>query len=182
MDRAMTRQIALLRGINVGKTKRMPMARVRELLGEHGYEDVKTYVQSGNIVFDGPGAKPEQVAAKLERELAAEFGFDVPVIVRSRDQLAAVVELNPLGKLATDPKRYHVIFLSGAVEPKRTADIDLDDYAPDTFESHGRELYLWTPDGIHDSKLARTLSDKRLGVTATARNWRTVEKLLELAS
>jgi uncharacterized protein (DUF1697 family) len=173
------RQIALLRGINVGGHKKVPMARLRELMDADGYEDVRTYVQSGNLVFTGP---KKTTAAKLEKQLAEWFGFDIAVVLRTRAEIAAVVKANLLGELADDPKRYHVVFLSGALEPKRIADIDLDDYAPDTFKHRGQELYLWTPNGIHDSKLARTLSDKRLGVTATARNWRTVEKLLELAT
>jgi uncharacterized protein (DUF1697 family) len=177
----MARQIALLRGINVGRNKRMEMARLRDLMDELGYEHVRTYVQSGNVVFTGPDRRPAELERHLEEQIAATFGFDVPVVVRSRDEVAAIVAANPLGHLATNPSRYHVVFASAAVDPDRVVDVDPASFAPETFELRGRELYLWTPDGIHDSPLAKMLSEKRLGVTATARNWRTVEKLLAMA-
>jgi uncharacterized protein (DUF1697 family) len=175
------RQIALLRGINVGGRKKVPMARLRELMAELGYEDVRTYVQSGNVVFTGPEASPDTVARRLEQALEEAFGFDVAVVVRSRDELAAVVRTDPLGDRATDPAKYLVSFLADAVDADRLADLDADEFAPEAFRLEGRELYLWLPDGVHSSRLAKALSDERLGTTATARNWRTVEKLLALA-
>lgn len=177
----MARQIALLRGINVGGHKSVPMARLRELLEELGYEDARTYVQSGNVVFTAPDRSAAKLARRLEEALASTFGFEVPVVIRSRDELADVVAANPLGDIATDPKRYHVFFLASEVDPERVADIDLADYEPETFRLRGRELYVWTPDGMHSARLTRALSEKRLGVPMTARNWRTVEKLLAMA-
>jgi uncharacterized protein (DUF1697 family) len=177
----MARQIALLRGINVGGRRKVPMAGLRELMSELGYEDVRTYVQSGNVVFTGPDAAPEKVARRLEQAIETTFGFDVAVVVRSRDELAAVVRADPLGDEATDPGKYLVSFLSDEVDPDHLADIDLEEFAPETFRLDGRELYLWLPDGVHSSRLAKALTDKRLGTTATSRNWRTVEKLLALA-
>jgi uncharacterized protein (DUF1697 family) len=177
----MARRIALLRGINLGGRRKVPMARLRELMDELGYEDVRTHLQSGNVVFDGPDASPEKVARRLEEALENTFGFEVAVVVRSRDELAAVVRADPLGAAATDPAKYLVSFLADEVDPKRVADIDLEEFAPETFRLLGRELYLWLPNGVHASRLAKALSDERLGTTATARNWRTVEKLLALA-
>ncbi|MCW2953269.1 MAG: hypothetical protein JWQ48_2439 [Conexibacter sp.] len=177
----MARQIALLRGINVGGHKKVPMARLRELLGELGYGDVRTYVQSGNVVLTGPDQPPEEFERTLERQLEEGFGFAVSVLVRSREQLAAVVAANPLGEVATEPARHHVLFLSGEPAAERLDAIDAAAFAPDAFVHRGREIYLWTPDGVRDSRLAKALSDARLGVTATARNWRTVEQLLALA-
>ncbi|MGZ4167688.1 MAG: DUF1697 domain-containing protein, partial [Solirubrobacteraceae bacterium] len=104
-------QVIMLRGINLGPNRRVPMAELRALLGDAGYEDVRTYVQSGNVVL-GSRVKP----AELEREVGAliseRFGFEVPVVVRTRRQLAAVVDLDPLGDVADNPKRYQVSFLS----------------------------------------------------------------------
>jgi uncharacterized protein (DUF1697 family) len=177
----MARQIALLRGINVGGHKKVPMARLRELLGELGYEDVRTYVQSGNVILTGPDQSPEELERTLERQLEEAFGFAVSVLVRSREQLAAVVAANPLREVATEPARHHVLFLSGEPAVERLDAIDAALHAPDAFVHRGREIYLWTPAGVRDSRLAKALSDARLGVTATARNWRTVEKLLALA-
>jgi uncharacterized protein (DUF1697 family) len=177
----MARQIALLRAINVGGNRPVPMAQLRDLMAELGYSDVKTYVQSGNVVFTGPDDEPEAVERRLASALADAFGFEIPVMVRTRDELAAVVDANPHRDIATEPKHHHVLFLASEVDPERVADVDREAFAPATFELRGRELYMWTPEGIGRSDLAKALSDKRLGVAATARNWRTVEKLLALA-
>ncbi len=177
----MARQIALLRGINVGGHKKVEMARLRELMGELGYRDVRTYVQSGNVIFTGPDRPTAEVERRLEAELAATFGFEVSVIVRSREKLAEVIALNPLGDVATDPARYLVLFLSAEVDPERVAGVEPADFSPEAFHLRRREIYLWAPEGVRDSRLAKALSEKRLGVAATARNWRTVEKLVALA-
>jgi len=156
------------------------MAELRELLTGAGYDDVKTYVQSGNIVL-GSDAKP----AALERELATlieeRFGFEVPVIVRSRSQLAAVVELNPLGDVVDDPKRYQVSFLSGELPGATVTRLQEVAHESERLVAEGRELYAWHPEGVARSKLWNALAGKGLGVTATARNWTTVNKLLEMA-
>jgi uncharacterized protein (DUF1697 family) len=177
----MARQIALLRGINVGGTKKVPMAQLRELMAELGYTDVTTYVQSGNVVFTGPDAAPATVERALEQAIATAFGFDVAVVVRTRDELADVVAANPLADLAEDPAKYLVLFLSGRLDPARLADLDPADFAPEAFVLGEREIYLWNPEGVGVSAIVKALTPKRLGLTATGRNWRTVEKLLALA-
>ncbi len=177
----MRRQIALLRGINVGGHKKVKMARLRELMEELGYRDVRTYVQSGNVVFSGPDEHPARLARKLETQLAATFGFEVSVVVRSRDELAEIIAANPLRDVATDPARHLVIFLAADVDPARVAGVDPADFAPEAFHVRDREVYLWAPEGLRDSRLHKALAEKRLGVSATARNWRTVERLLALA-
>jgi uncharacterized protein (DUF1697 family) len=177
----MARWIALLRGINVGGHAKVPMARLRELFEELGHTDVRTYVQSGNVVFTGPDRSDEEVATEIENALEAEFGFRPTVLVRSRDEIAAVVDANPFGGVADNPSRYLVHFLAGEIAPERLAEVGENDFAPEAFELRGRELYIWVPQGMRDSPLVKALSEKRLGVTATSRNWRTVTKLLELA-
>ncbi|MBA2476644.1 MAG: DUF1697 domain-containing protein [Actinobacteria bacterium] len=177
----MARQIALLRGINVGGHKKVQMARLRELMERLGYRDVRTYVQSGNVVFTGPDRPTAEVADELEGQLAATFGFDVSVVVRSRDELADVVRANPLREVATEPSRHLVLFLAGPVDPERIAGLGADDFEPEAFHVRGREVFLWAPGGVRDSRVAKALCEQRLGVTATARNWRTVERLLALA-
>lgn len=177
----MARHVALLRGINVGPNKRVAMARLRELAADLGYADVRTYVNSGNVVFSGPERSPLQVERQLEEQLAATFGFEISVVVRSRDELADVVRANPLRDVATDPARHIVYFLAAEPEAERVPDVAPADIAPEAFHLRGREIYLWCPDGVRDSPLVKQVSEKRLGVTATARNWRTVEKLLALA-
>jgi uncharacterized protein (DUF1697 family) len=157
------------------------MAELRTLLTEAGYEDVRTYVQSGNIVLRGP-AKPAEVERALQALISKHFGFDVPVIVRSRAQLAAVVKANPLGGVADNPKRYQVSFLSDkppAEVIRRMEELALDD---ERVTARGREIYAWHPDGVARSKLWNELAGTGLGLTATARNWTTVTTLLEMAS
>jgi uncharacterized protein (DUF1697 family) len=167
------RQIALLRGVNVGGNKRVEMARLRALLEELGYRDVRTYVNSGNAVFSGPRRSERH----LEAALAKAFGFEVPVVLRTRDELADVVQANPLAKLATDPAKHLVIFCAA----EASTELDPADFAPETFHVRGREVYLWAPGGIGTSPLAKVLATQSLGDNSTARNWRTVEKLLALA-
>jgi uncharacterized protein (DUF1697 family) len=176
----MSSQIALLRGINVGSHNRIAMADLRGLLAELGYPDARTLVQSGNIVLSAELA-PAELAAELERAIAGKFGVQTPVVVRTREELAAVVALDPLGAVAQEHKLYQVSFLSAEPDREAVAKIEQNDFAPERFVHVGREIYAWHPGGIHNSRLARTLSDKRLGVIATARNWKTTTKLLEMA-
>jgi uncharacterized protein (DUF1697 family) len=176
----MTSQIALLRGINVGSHNRIPMADLRELLAGLGYGDVRTLLQSGNVVLGSEDA-PDHLARKLERAIARKFGVNTQIIVRTREELAAVVALDPLRDVADRDKLYQVSFLSAELDPEVVQRIAAVDVAPERFVHVGREIYAWHPNGIQRSPLARLLSDKRLGVTATARNWNTVVKLLELA-
>lgn len=156
------------------------MAELRALLTDAGYDDVGTYVQSGNIVLGSP-AKPVEVQRALHELISARFGFDVPVIVRSRAQLARVVQRNPLGDVADDPKRYQVSFLDRRLPAATVRTLEQAAVEPERFVAHGRELYAWHPDGVARSKLWNALAGKGLGVVATARNWTTVTTLLEMA-
>lgn len=177
----MPRQIAFLRGINLGPSKRVPMPRLRELLTEHGYEDVRTYLASGNAVLTS-ASKPRELEQELERLIEAEWGFDVAVIVRTRDELADVVERMPFGDVVEEPlKRLQVSFLSGELDAGNATRIDAACAEPERVAIDGREVYAWHPDGIARSELAKLLATRKLGVTVTARNWNTVLAMLELA-
>jgi uncharacterized protein (DUF1697 family) len=175
-----SRHILLLRGINLGPNRRVAMPRLREVLEEAGFEDVRTYVQSGNIVLSS-SKKPDQVAAESERVIAEEFGFDVPVVIRTRAELAQVVKRNPLGKVVTEPKRYQVSFLDRRPDAKLVKELEALVADKEEFVANGREFYAWHPEGVARSKLWNKLAGKGLGVTATARNWTTVTTLLEMA-
>jgi uncharacterized protein (DUF1697 family) len=175
------RQVALLKGINVGGHRPVSMAELRELLKGLGYQRVETYLQSGNVVLESD-ATPDRVAREMEEAIRKRFGMDVPVIVRTGEELAAVVARNPLGNVASDPKRYQVTFLSAEPAPERVRQVTAADLAPEQVLFDGREVYSWHPDGIHRSPLARLLTEQRLGVGATARNWATVTSLLELVN
>jgi uncharacterized protein (DUF1697 family) len=174
------RQIVLLRGINLGPNRRVPMADLRALLGEAGYENVHTYVQSGNVVLDSDAAASE-LESDTARLISAKFGFQVPVVSRTAQELAAVVERNPLGDLVTEPKRYQVSFLDKAPEPAVVSSIQELVAEPEAIAFAGREIYAWHPEGVARSKLWNKLAGGSLGVTATARNWTTVRTLLEMA-
>ena len=157
------------------------MADLRKLLSELGYGDARTLLQSGNVVLTAD-AKSDDLASELEREIAAKLGVKTPVVTRTRKELAAVVACDPLGDVVDQDKLYQVSFLSAKPDPTAMREIAAIDIAPERFVHVGREIYAWHPDGIHSSPLAKLLSDKRLGVTATARNWNTTVKLLELAN
>jgi uncharacterized protein (DUF1697 family) len=176
----MARQIALLRGVNVGGRRRLEMAALRALLGDAGYEGVRTYLQSGNVVLTSDSA-PDALQRDLERRIADGLGVASRVIVRSRDELAEVIERNPLRAVADDPKRHTVYFLSGAPDAGGVRQIAAADIGAERFAVSGREIHTWHPGGIQHSPLARLLTEQRLGVGATARNWNTVTKLLALA-
>ena len=156
------------------------MPKLRKQLSDAGFEDVTTYLQSGNVVLSSD-ASPDRVAGRLERLVAEGFGLDIDVIVRTRDELAEVVRRNPLGEAPADPKRYQVSFLSAELDPETVRELVSLAAAPEQLVAKGRELYAWYPHGIARSKLAARLAGRDLGVTATARNWATVTKLLEMA-
>jgi uncharacterized protein (DUF1697 family) len=176
-----TTYVALLRGVNLGRQRRVAMADLRALVEGLGHTGVRTLLQSGNVVLSGRSGTPERVARRLEEALAARYGFEVGVVVRTRDALAAVVAADPLGHLATDPARYAVVFCSAPVGD-RLADLAPDTYAPDVVHVAESEVYVWMPDGFRGTRVPADLWDRRLpGTTTTTRNWRTVTRLLALA-
>jgi uncharacterized protein (DUF1697 family) len=174
------RLIVLLRGINLGARNRISMPDLREALENAGYEDVRTYLQSGNVVLASKKSA-KTVARECEDVIADRFGLEIDVVVRTRNELAKVVERNPLGRVAKDPKRYQVSFLAAKPDPKLVRKLADAAVPSEELASIGRELYAWHPEGVVRSKLWAQLAGKGLGVTATARNWTTVTKLLELA-
>jgi uncharacterized protein (DUF1697 family) len=169
-----------LRGINLGARNRVAMPELRKQLTGAGFEGVRTYLGSGNVVLDA-GAAPGELERECKRLIQDAFGLDIAVVVRTRDELAAVVALDPLGEVATNPKRYQVSFMSGELEPAVLEKIEQLTTEPEQIAVAGRELYAWHPDGIARSKLWAQLAGQKLGVTATARNWTTVTNLLAMA-
>jgi uncharacterized protein (DUF1697 family) len=155
------------------------MADLRDLLERHGYDDVRTHLQSGNVVLASP-LSPRRLEARLERQLADGLGLEVRVLVRTRAELAAVVARNPLGTVATNGSRYLVSFLSKPLTAAVARELESAEIGTAQLVIDGRELYAWYPDGIQRAPLAKLLDDRRLGVVSTARNWNTVTKLLEL--
>ena len=176
-----TTRVALLRGINLAGKKKVPMARLRELASDLGFADPKTHVQSGNLVFDTDLDESETVRA-LEEAVRSAFGFDVPVISRTADEMGAIASSHPFSDLGLDDRLLQVAFLDRPPERAVEVLIDADEYADDRFQGDGREVYLAYPKGSARSKLGHALLERRLGVSATLRNWRTVSKLAEMAT
>lgn len=176
----MARLIVLLRGVNIGARNRVSIPELREALESAGYDDVRTYLQSGNVVLTST-APAKKVARDCEQVIADRFGLEIDVVVRTRNELAKVVERNPLGRKAKNPKRYQVSFLESKPAPKLVRELEDVAVAREEVVSIGREIYAWHPGGVARSKLWALLAGRSLGVTATARNWTTVTKLLELA-
>jgi uncharacterized protein (DUF1697 family) len=173
------RHVVLLRGINIGSRNRISMTNLRAALEEVGYEDVRTYVQSGNVVLTS-GKSAAAVAREVERLIADRFGLEIAAVARTRAELAKVVERNPLGKVAKNPKRYQVSFLAARPKAELVRKLEAAAVESERVVAVGREIYAWHPEGVARSKLWALLAGAKLGVTATARNWTTVTKLLEL--
>lgn len=175
----MTGHVALLRGINVGGNKKVDMAGLRVLMEQLGFDGVKTVLNSGNVMF---AADTTPYPDRIEKAIKAKYGFDVAVVLRSADDLQQVVDDSPFEQIATDRSRYFVSFLDRPLPAGALAGLDISAYEPELLHAGKREIYTWLPGGLADSKLMKELTDKRLGVTATARNWNTVTKLLALVS
>lgn len=170
----------LLRGINLGPRNRIAMPALREALAGEGLPGARTYVQSGNVVLATDEA-PERLATRCRELIAGVFGLDIEVVVRTREELAQVVERNPLKDVATNPKRYQVSFLAAPLEPEVIERLAVRAAPEERVVAIERELYAWHPDGVARSRLWSEIAGPRLGVAATARNWTTVTQLLEIA-
>lgn len=174
--------VALLRGINVGGKNRLPMPELRALFCDAGCERVQTYIQSGNVVFTAGTSELAKLSGRLQAAIEERFGLEVPVVMRSAPDLEQVVDANPFDLPADELKGLHVGFLRDEPDPQAVASLDPDRSPPDQFHVAGREVYLLCPKGIGRSKLTTRYFDSRLYTVMTVRNWRTVNRLVELAS
>jgi uncharacterized protein (DUF1697 family) len=182
----MTRYVALLKGINVGRRKRIAMSDLRGLLTGLGYADVATYLASGNALFTTSSRRPAaSMAADMEERITAELGMVVRVIVRTADELGAVTARSPLAAEPENPSRFFVGFLSATPEPSvaRSLERELRASAPagDEIWLTGAEAFLWCPGGFSLLDHAAAI-EKRLGVAVTTRTWNTVTKLAQMAA
>jgi uncharacterized protein (DUF1697 family) len=173
--------VAMLRGINVGSGKVVKMERLRASFAALGFGGVRTYVQSGNVVFESEQKSATGLSKKIEEKIQRDFGFTVPVLVKTSKEIAQTVNDNPLVKeKGIDHSKLHVTFSSDA--PPKTAVKALEPLATgrERFRILNREISLYCPDGYGRTKLSNTAIEKRLSVVATTRNWRTVNTLLEM--
>jgi uncharacterized protein (DUF1697 family) len=173
-------QILLLRGINIGPNNRISMPDLRDWLGEAGHGPARTYLQSGNVVVRSD-ADPDELARRTEQLISERAGLSVPVVVRTRDELAGVIARDPLRGEERVEKLYQVTFFSQSPPEDVSARIAALAADGERFEALGREWYAYHPSGVARSKLATGISARNLGFTATARNWTTVTSLLALS-
>jgi uncharacterized protein (DUF1697 family) len=176
--------VALLRGINVGGKNRLPMADLAAMFTEAGCGRVKTYIQSGNVVFEATEATLPKVAKHVEAEVQKRFGFRCVFVTRSREEIEAVLKKNPyLGERAgevIEEKWLHVYFLAEAPGKAAVAGLDPERSPGDRFQVAGRDVYLHVPKGMGQTKLTNAFFDGKLKTMSTARNWATVKKLAEM--
>jgi uncharacterized protein (DUF1697 family) len=175
------RYIALLRGVNVGRAKRVAMADLRKLMADLGYSDVRSVLNSGNVVFSAARLSAAAAAAAIEEALVLKLGVAARVMVLGSDELATIIEQNPLLPAATDHSRLLTFILADpslgeTVEPLRARD-----WAPGALALGERAVYVWCPDGVLDSAAAAAVG-KQLGDATTARNWSTLAKLQALCA
>ena len=172
------RYLVMPRGINVGTGNRVPMAELRAKLADQGYSDVATVLQSGNVIVSTESDDPGEVAGAVQRLLSEEFDVDVPCVVRTANQVRAVLERNPLQEVVSNPSRYLVNFLSEAPDPELAGALLQEHHSPEAVAIEGAEAYVWSPDGVKAMTLSYAYLEKRLGVVATARNWNTLERIV----
>jgi uncharacterized protein (DUF1697 family) len=173
--------VALLRGVNVGRSTRVAMADLRALVETLGYRHVRTILNSGNVVFTGPRAPASRVAAQVELALARQVGVPVRVIVLTASEFAAAVAANPLVKIASDPSRLVLAVPSNARDLARVNPLLEKAWAPEALAAGPRAAYFWCPNGFAESPVAEAVR-RAFGDAVTMRNWATVGKLLELSA
>jgi uncharacterized protein (DUF1697 family) len=176
----MAKQIALIRGINVGRAKRVAMGDLRELVEGLGYRDVRTLLNSGNIVFSASSSARGAPGPRIEKAMAAELGVAARVTVITAAELAAAIDDNPLSKVAKDPSRYFLAVLAQAADRTKLEPLSRQSWTPDALAIGKRCAYVWCADGLLESKLAEAVQ-RALGDAVTMRNWATATKLKALA-
>jgi len=172
--------VALLRGINVGGKNRVTMEDLVALFADAGCGDVRTYIQSGNVVFQARATVAKRVPNLVAAVISDRFGYRVPVVTRTAEEISDVVRDNPFLGPGADTNQLHVAFLADVPSAVSVAALDSDRSPPDAFSVRGREIYLRCPNGLARTKLTNGYFDSELATTSTVRNWKTVLKLLEL--
>jgi uncharacterized protein (DUF1697 family) len=174
-------RVALLRGINVGRARRVAMADLRALVEGLGYREVRTLLNSGNVVFGVPSGERGDPAARIERGMAARLGVTARVTVLTAAELAAAVARNPLARVADDPSRLLVAVPRRPADRARLQPLARRDWTPESFSVGARVAYLWCPAGMIESPLAKAMG-RAMGEDVTTRNWATMAKLHALAA
>ena len=176
---ALGSHVALLRGINVGGKNKLPMKMLTEMFAAAGCRNVRTYIQSGNVVFtaDPTVVRMDQLATQIATAITEQAGLKVPVILRSAGEIQHALRANPFVKARVAEELLHVYFLAEACGASALKALDHERSPGDTFIACGREIYLHLPDGVARTKLTNAYFDRQLGTVSTLRNWRTVSTL-----
>jgi uncharacterized protein (DUF1697 family) len=173
--------ISILRGINVGGKNKIPMVELKALYEKAGFKNVITYIQSGNIVFSADKKELNSLSEKIQQFIFKKYGYTIPVIVRTVEEMQWVVDSNPMLKIkGIDIEKLHVTFLSAYASEQALEKIKAYDYSPDEFIIVDREVFISCPNGYGNTKLSNTFFENKLKVTATTRNWRTVNELVKI--
>lgn len=176
----MSKKIAILRGINVGGKRKILMNDLKLMLNEIGLTDIATYIQSGNVIFQS-NLKNNELADLIASTIEEKYGFDVPVVIRSADELEKSIIINPFYSEEADINKLHLTFLKEAPDEKNLTLIETLNFTPDKFEIINKDVFIHCEGKYHQSKLTNNFFEKKLKVGATTRNWKTVLKLLELS-
>jgi uncharacterized protein (DUF1697 family) len=174
------RYIALLRGINVGGNTMIKMPELRSMFESLGFENVVTYINSGNLAFDAKKTSEDKLASKIEKAIETQLGKDIPVMIREQSAIGDVLDNNPFDGKFESHKEMHVLFMRGDMPPEKRKQLLEQSTDSEQFEIRGREIYCHLKLGVADSILGKGYIEKKLKVPVTARNWRTVQKLAEL--
>jgi uncharacterized protein (DUF1697 family) len=174
--------ISMLRGINVGGQKTIRMEELRSLYEELGFDHIRTYVQSGNVVFNSAEQEAAKLAKRIEEHIKQSYGFSVPVFMREAHDLERILANNPFLKGRNeDPSKLHVSFLYKAPEGIDWSNLNIQHDEADEFSIGEQEIYLFCPNGYGKSKLSNTMFERKLNMLLTTRNWNTVNALYSMA-
>jgi uncharacterized protein (DUF1697 family) len=178
----MTTYISMVRGINVG-SKRIKMADLRDIYTFLGFKPVKTYIQSGNVIFKSNIDDPDELGQRIAQKIFETYNYHVEIVIRTMEELKTVVQSCPFGN--KEVEYLHVTFLSAIPGEDRVRSIDMENIngikSTEEFKLLSKEIYLYLPEGYGRTKLNNNFFEKKLGLNATTRNWKTVNKLLEIA-
>jgi len=172
----------MLRGINVGGHEKVPMKQLRAMFEALGFDQVRTFIQSGNVVFNAAKISPLNLSKRIEARILEEFGFAVSVLTKTSEEMGKAIQANPfLREKGIDTTKLHVSFLAEAPAVAGLKKLESLDAGCDQFRASGHEIYLYCPGGYGQTKLANNALEKMLSVSATTRNWNTVNKLYEMS-
>ncbi|HYV95393.1 MAG TPA: DUF1697 domain-containing protein [Chitinophagales bacterium] len=174
--------VSILRGINVSGHRKIPMAELKLLYSELKLKNISTYIQSGNVVFSADKINSKALAKSIEQKILEKYNFDVPVIIRTIDEIQSTLNNNPfLKEKKIEIDKLHVTFLADQPDKENLEKLKSYHYEPDRFIITGKEVYLYCPNGYGNTKLSNNFFESKLKITATTRNWRTVNELLKIA-